>query len=93
MFEKLETMEKRKPGTLAKVFSTHPPTGDRITNAQNEISEDFERKTRVRGDDFGIQRRQEPARDAREPPQADRCLSRRSKQADFAAKSELDRAD
>lgn len=44
MFEKLETMEKRKPGTLAKVFSTHPPTGDRITNAQNEISKILKEK-------------------------------------------------
>src|SRR5579863_2681570 len=24
-FEKIETLEKRKPGTMAKVFSTHPP--------------------------------------------------------------------
>jgi beta-barrel assembly-enhancing protease len=38
-FEKIETMEKRKPGTMSKVFATHPPTEDRITNAQNEITE------------------------------------------------------
>jgi predicted Zn-dependent protease len=44
MFEKLETLEKRKPGTLAKVFSTHPPTGDRIVNAQNEISKILKEK-------------------------------------------------
>src|SRR5579871_3900807 len=29
-FEKVETLEKRKPGTMAKVFSTHPMTDDRI---------------------------------------------------------------
>src|SRR5580658_3778698 len=29
-FEKIETLEKRKPGTMAKVFSTHPPTDARI---------------------------------------------------------------
>jgi predicted Zn-dependent protease len=23
-FEKIETLEKKKPGTMAKVFSTHP---------------------------------------------------------------------
>ena len=38
-FEKIQTMEKRKPGTLAKVFSTHPPTDDRIKAAQKNIQE------------------------------------------------------
>jgi predicted Zn-dependent protease len=38
-FEKLQSMEKRKPGTLAKVFSTHPMTDDRIKNAQENIEE------------------------------------------------------
>jgi len=36
-FEKIETMEKRKPGTVAKVFSTHPMTDERIKAAQTEI--------------------------------------------------------
>jgi len=36
-FEKIEAKEKSKPGTLAKAFSTHPPTPDRITKAQQEI--------------------------------------------------------
>jgi predicted Zn-dependent protease len=43
-FEKIETLEKRKPGTMSKVFSTHPPTGDRITNAQNEIAKILKEK-------------------------------------------------
>jgi predicted Zn-dependent protease len=38
-FEKVETMEKRKPGTMAKVFSTHPMTDDRIRAAQKNIQE------------------------------------------------------
>lgn len=38
-FERLESMEKRKPGTIGKVFRSHPPTGDRITIAQKNISE------------------------------------------------------
>ena len=38
-FEKIETLEKRKPGTMNKVFSTHPPTDDRIKAAQNNIQE------------------------------------------------------
>jgi predicted Zn-dependent protease len=37
-FEKVQTMEKRKPGSVAKVFSTHPPTDDRIVKAQKEIA-------------------------------------------------------
>ena len=37
-FEKIETMEKRKPGTMAKVFSTHPMTEDRIVASQKEIA-------------------------------------------------------
>jgi predicted Zn-dependent protease len=38
-FEKIETLEKRKPGTMAKVFSTHPMTEDRIKAAQKNIQE------------------------------------------------------
>jgi predicted Zn-dependent protease len=37
-FEKIETLEKRKPGTMAKVFSTHPMTEDRIAASQKEIA-------------------------------------------------------
>src|SRR6516164_9499623 len=36
-FEKIETLEKKKPGTMSKVFSTHPPTDDRIQAAQKNI--------------------------------------------------------
>ena len=38
-FEKIETLEKRKPGTIAKVFATHPPTDDRITKSQEEMAQ------------------------------------------------------
>src|SRR5216683_2252377 len=38
-FEKIQSLEKRKPGTLAKVFSTHPMTDDRIKSAQKNIAE------------------------------------------------------
>ena len=34
MFERLESMEKRKPGSISKMFSSHPPTGDRIVKVQ-----------------------------------------------------------
>jgi predicted Zn-dependent protease len=38
-FEKIQTLEKRKPGTMSKMFSTHPPTDDRIVKAQKEIAD------------------------------------------------------
>jgi predicted Zn-dependent protease len=38
-FEKIESLEKKKPGTIAKVFSTHPMTDDRIRDAQRNIQE------------------------------------------------------
>jgi beta-barrel assembly-enhancing protease len=36
-FEKIQTLEKKKPGTMSKVFSTHPMTDDRIKAAQINI--------------------------------------------------------
>ena len=36
-FEKIQSLEKKKPGTVAKVFSSHPPTDDRIKNSQKNI--------------------------------------------------------
>ena len=37
-FERIQVDEKRRPGTIPKVFSTHPPTPDRIESAQKEIA-------------------------------------------------------
>ncbi|HZY63881.1 MAG TPA: M48 family metallopeptidase [Edaphobacter sp.] len=37
-FEKLDALEKHKPGTLAKVFSDHPQTPDRIERSEEEIA-------------------------------------------------------
>jgi predicted Zn-dependent protease len=37
-FERIQADEKRRPGTIPKVFSTHPPTPERIAEAQKEIA-------------------------------------------------------
>jgi beta-barrel assembly-enhancing protease len=36
-FEKVQSQEKRKPGTMSKLFSSHPPTEDRIKHSQEII--------------------------------------------------------
>jgi beta-barrel assembly-enhancing protease len=41
-FEKIQSDEKKKPGTMAKIFSSHPPTDDRIKTAQKNIQEMLE---------------------------------------------------
>jgi predicted Zn-dependent protease len=43
-FEEIQTLEKRKPGTMSKVFASHPLTDDRIKNAQKNIQEILESK-------------------------------------------------
>jgi beta-barrel assembly-enhancing protease len=37
-FEKVQALEKRKPGLVAKAFSDHPQTPDRIAHSQEEIA-------------------------------------------------------
>ena len=38
-FEKIRAEEKRQPGRVPKIFSTHPPTPDRIQKTQEEIAQ------------------------------------------------------
>jgi predicted Zn-dependent protease len=38
IFEKLDALEKHKPGALSKAFSDHPATPDRIDAVENEIA-------------------------------------------------------
>jgi predicted Zn-dependent protease len=37
-FEKIQALEKRKPGMVAKAFADHPQTPDRIVHSQEEIA-------------------------------------------------------
>src|SRR5271170_2742482 len=37
-FEKIQNLEKRKPGAVARAFSSHPQTPDRIEHSQEEIA-------------------------------------------------------
>ncbi|WP_446744533.1 M48 family metalloprotease [Silvibacterium acidisoli] len=37
-FEKIQDLEKHKPGAVARVFSDHPQTPDRIEHSQEEIA-------------------------------------------------------
>jgi predicted Zn-dependent protease len=37
-FEKIEAEDKRHPGTIPKIFATHPPTPARVEAAQKEIA-------------------------------------------------------
>jgi predicted Zn-dependent protease len=43
-FEEIETLETRKPGSVSKVFTTHPMTDDRIKASQEEIQKDLKPK-------------------------------------------------
>ena len=39
LFERMLSLEKRKPGTIARVFNTHPMTEDRLVQTQKNIAE------------------------------------------------------
>ena len=43
-FERINTMQTRKPGVVAKAFSTHPETRDRIQKLQRELSQILPRR-------------------------------------------------
>ena len=43
-FEKIQSLEKKKPNTIAKIFGTHPLTDDRISGAQKNIQAFLEAK-------------------------------------------------
>lgn len=48
-FEKLLKLQKTQPSQLGQMFSTHPPTGERIANVRAQIAE-LPRKSNLRKD-------------------------------------------
>ena len=38
IFEKIESLNRKRPGTVDRIFSTHPMDSDRIQNAEEEIA-------------------------------------------------------
>jgi len=40
-FERIQTLEKKKPGAVSRLFYSHPMTGDRIRAAQKTIQQDL----------------------------------------------------
>ena len=73
-FEKLQAAEKRKPGTMAKIFSSHPPTGGRIEKAQENIQEILQSKPQyvVTTSEFNeVRSRLLAMHDRRKPPEED----------------------
>ena len=40
-FEKIQSLERKRPGTISKLFSSHPTVGSRITSAQRVIQNEL----------------------------------------------------
>ena len=49
-FEKIESLEKKKPGTISKVFATHPPDRRSHRRGAERDSDDAEGAPGIRGD-------------------------------------------
>ena len=53
-FEKVAADEKKQPGTIPKIFSTHPPTPERIKASQKEIATILPQRVGIHRHDVGI---------------------------------------
>ena len=69
MFERLESMEKRKPGTLSKMFTFSSADRRPHREGPGDHGQVPQGEAGVRGDDVGVRRGARPADDAGEPPQ------------------------
>ncbi len=68
IFEKMESMQKSKPGTFGRIFSTHPMDADRIDKTQKEIQKILPAKAEyvVNTSEYVAVRARLIARDARQ---------------------------
>src|ERR1017187_5279463 len=66
-FEKIETLEKTKPGALSRVFSTHPMTEDRIKAAQLNIQQNLD----IRPEFMDVKARLDRLENRRKPQESD----------------------
>jgi predicted Zn-dependent protease len=69
LFERMMSAEKRKPGTIARVFNTHPMTEDRLVQTQKNIAEMLPNRPEyvVTTSEFNDVRARLKARDVRRP--------------------------
>ncbi|MCV5721291.1 hypothetical protein OFM97_32315, partial [Escherichia coli] len=44
MFEKLAAKDKKKPGTISRLFSTHPPSAERLQEVRELVARFPERE-------------------------------------------------
>ncbi len=92
-FEKVQSQEKRKPGTMSKLFSSHPPTDDRIKHSQDDRPGNIVKaKPDIRGACTSRVQRREDAHDG-DAQQAGRSTVRRTRAAADAAPPQSERPD
>lgn len=78
IFEKLESLEKKRPGTVARIFSTHPMDATRIQKTEREIGRILPAKAEyvVNTSEYMAIRQRMISQDGRQQPQ-DRPTVRR----------------
>jgi predicted Zn-dependent protease len=71
IFEKLGALNHRKPGTVARLLSTHPMDSERIQKAQKEIEEILPARDQyvVNTSDYHTMRQRVFAMEARKKPE------------------------
>jgi predicted Zn-dependent protease len=95
IFEKIESLNKTKPGVAARIFSTHPMDADRILKTQKEIERILPAKEQyvVSTSEYHDMRERLIGRDHRQKPDDARPTLRRSTGNGTAADDKQDPAE